>query len=132
MERSISSNDRQIVAANIGSMHYQPHEGTHPSRTSPSDGRRYPDNSSDDNRSLRGRGYPNEREDPQRKEGIQTGIEDLQGEEDPTVMGDPKIDMEEDHLMETEDHLMEEDCLMEEDHLMMEDHLMEMKDPHNA
>ena len=67
-----------------------------------------PDDSSDDNRSLRGRGYPNERGRPQRKRGIQTVTEDPQGEEDYPVMEDPQIDMEEDHPMK-EDPLMEED-----------------------
>ena len=67
----------------------------------------------------------------QMKEGIPTETEDLQGEEDHTIMGDPQIDMEdtpveESHLMEMEDHLMEEDPLM------MEDHLMEMEDPQDA
>ena len=66
------------------------------------------------------------KEDPQRKRGIQTMTEDPQGEEDYPVMEDPQIDMEEDHL-EEEDHLMEEDPP-----LMMEDHQMDMEDPQDA
>ena len=45
-------------------MHYHPHEGISPSRTSTSNERGYPDDSSDDNRSLKGWGYPNERGRP--------------------------------------------------------------------
>ena len=74
---------------------------------------------------------PMKEEDHLRKEGIQTETEDLQEEEDCTIMEDPQIDMEEDHLME-EDYLMEVDCQMEEDPLMIEGHLMEIKNPHDT
>ena len=45
-------------------------------------------------------------EDHQRKEGIQTETEDLQEEEDYTIMEDPQIDME--ATLVEEDHLMEQ------------------------
>ena len=64
---------------------------------------------------------PMKEEGHQMMEGILTETEDLQEEEDNKMIGDPQIDME-------EDHLMEEDCLMGEDPLMMEGHLMEMED----
>ena len=63
-ERSTSSDDRQIVATNLSGMPYYPHEGIQPQRQSTSNGRRYPDDSSDDNRSHRGQGYPDERGRP--------------------------------------------------------------------
>ena len=119
-----------MVTENISSMQYHPHERIHPQRTSTANRRDSPDDSSDDNKSLRGRGYPNERGRPPER-GIQTVIEDPQGEEDYPVMEDPQIDMEEDHLME-EDHPMEEDSLMEEDPLMMEGHQMETEGPQDA
>ena len=57
-----------MVTENISSMQYHPHEGIHPQRTSTANRRDSPDDSSDDNRSLRGRGYPNERGRPPEKE----------------------------------------------------------------
>ena len=68
VERGISSNDRQMVTDNIGNMQYHLHEGIHPPRTSTSNRRDSPDNSSDDSRSCRGRGYPNERGRPPERE----------------------------------------------------------------
>ena len=50
-ERVISNSNRQMVAENISSMQYHPHEGIHPQRTSTSNERGSPDDSSDDNRS---------------------------------------------------------------------------------
>ena len=64
VERGISSNDRQMVTDNIGNMQYHLHEGIHPPRTSTSNRRDSPDNSSDDSQSHRGRGYTNERGRP--------------------------------------------------------------------
>ena len=57
-----------MVTENISSMQYHPHERIHPQRTSTANRRDFPDDSSDDNRSLRGRGYPNERGRPPEKE----------------------------------------------------------------
>ena len=68
VERVISNSDRQMVTENISSMQYHPHEGIHPQRTSTANRRDSSDDSSDDNRSLRGRGYPNERGRPPEKE----------------------------------------------------------------
>ena len=68
-----------MVTDNIGNMQYHLHEGIHPPRTSTSNQRDSPDNSSDDNRSCRGRGYPNERGRPperERERGIQTVTEE--------------------------------------------------------
>ena len=124
VKRGISSNDRQMMTDNIGNMQYHLHKGVHPPRISTSNRRDSPDDSSDDGRSHRGRGYPNERGRPPRREGLPNN-------------GRPQIDMEEDHLIEEnclveEDHLEGEDHLVEEDPLMMEDHQMEMEDPQDA
>ena len=54
VERLTSSRDRQIVSEIISSVQHYPHEGTHPQRISTSNRRDYPDDSSDNNRSLRG------------------------------------------------------------------------------
>ena len=54
VERLISSSDRQIVTENICIVQYHPHEGIHRQRISTSNRRDYPDDSSDDNRLLRG------------------------------------------------------------------------------
>ena len=137
VERVISNSNRRMVTENISSMQYHPHEGIHPQRTSTSNRRDSPDDSSDDNRSLRGKDILMKEEDPQRKRGIQTVIEDPQGEEDYPAMEDPQIDMEEDNPMKEdplieEYYLMEEDNPMEEDPLIMEDHQMEMEGPQDA
>ena len=109
VERGISSNGRQIVPDHRSSIPYYPHEGIHPPRTSTANRRDSSDNSSDDSRLQRGRGYSNERgRPPERERDTQAVTEDLQGEEDYPVMEDPQIDMEEDHLM-MEDPLMMED-----------------------
>ena len=68
VERLISSRDRWIVTENISSVRYHPHEGINPQRISTSNRRDYPDDSSNDNRSLRGQRYPNERERPPDRE----------------------------------------------------------------
>ena len=126
VERGISSNDRQMVTGNIGNMQYHLHEGVNPPRTSISHSRDSPDDSSDDSRSHRGRGYPNERGRPPEREMYSNSDRGRpQGEKGYPVMEDPQIDME-------EDHLLEEDCLVEEDPLMMEDHQMEMEDPQDT
>ena len=54
VERLTSSRDRRIVSENISIVRHNPHEGIHPQRTSTSNRRDYLDDSSDDNRSLRG------------------------------------------------------------------------------
>ena len=128
VERGILDNDRCIVPDHRSSIPYYPHEGIHPPRTYTANRRDSSDNSSDDNRLQRRRGYSHEREGLQRERDTQVETEDLQGEEDYPVMEDPQIDMEEDHLM-MEDHLMEEDPLMMEDPLMTEDHRVAMEDP---
>ena len=64
MERLTSSRGRRIVSENISITQHHPREGTHPQRTSTSHRRDYLDDSSNDNRSLRGRRYPNERGRP--------------------------------------------------------------------
>ena len=67
---------------------------------------------------IEGEDIPVKEEGHQMKEGIPTETEDLQGEEDHKMMGDPQIDME--------------DTLVKEDPLMMEGHLMEMVDSQDA
>ena len=57
-----------MVNDNIGNMQYHLHEGVHPPRTSTSNRRDSPDDSSDDSRSHRGRGYSNERGRPPERE----------------------------------------------------------------
>ena len=64
VERGISSNDWQMVTENISSIQYHPHEGSHPQRSSTSNRRDSSDDSCDDRRSHRGRGYPDERGRP--------------------------------------------------------------------
>ena len=68
VERGISSHDRRIVTENRSSIQYYPHEGIHPQRTSTANRRDSSDNSSDDSRSHRGRGYSNERGRPPERE----------------------------------------------------------------
>ena len=68
VERGMSSNDRQIVSENISSIQYYPYEGIHPPRTSTTNRRDSSDNSSDDSRLQRGRGYSNERGRPPKRE----------------------------------------------------------------
>ena len=68
VERGISSNDRQIMSENRSSIQYYPHEGIHPQRTSTTNRRDSSDNSSDDSRLQRGRGYSNERGRPPERE----------------------------------------------------------------
>ena len=68
VERVISNSDRQMLTENISSMQYHPHEGIHPHRILTANRRDSPDDSSDDTRSLRGRGYPNERGRPPERE----------------------------------------------------------------
>ena len=57
-----------MVTENINSMQYHPQDGVHPQRTSTFNRKDFLDDSSDDSRSLRGRGYPNERGRPPEKE----------------------------------------------------------------
>ena len=68
VERGISSNDRQIMSENRSSIQYYPHEGIHPQRTSTANRRDSSNNSSDDSRLQRGRGYSNERGRPPERE----------------------------------------------------------------
>ena len=68
VERGISSNDRQIVPDHRSSIPYYPHEGIHPQRTSTTNRRDSSNNSSDDSRLQRGRGYSNERGRPPERE----------------------------------------------------------------
>ena len=71
------------------SIPYHPHEGIHPQRTSTANRRDSSNNSSDDSRLQRGRGYSNERgRPPERERDTQAVTEDLQGEEDYPVMED--------------------------------------------
>ena len=67
MERGISSCIMQIMPESRNSIQYYPHEGIHPQRTSIANIRDSSDNSSDDSRLQRGRGYSNERGRPQRE-----------------------------------------------------------------
>ena len=67
MERVISNSERRMVTENISSIQYHPHERIYLQRTSTANRRDSPDDSSDDNRSLKGRGYPNERGRPPEK-----------------------------------------------------------------
>ena len=90
MERRILSNDRQIVPDHRSSIPYNLPEGIHPPRTSTAIRRDSSNNSSDDSRLQRGRGYANERgRPPERERDTQAVTEDLQGEEDYPVMEDP-------------------------------------------
>ena len=111
---SITNRDRRVISENIGIGQNYPCEGTYPQGTSTLNRRDYLEDSSDDNRSYRGRKYPNERGRPldegrypnrERRPPRRGGSQDN---------GRPQIDME--------------DPLMEEDPLMMEDHLIEMED----
>ena len=57
-----------MVTECIGSLQYHSHERIHPQRTLTTMRRDSLDDSSDDNRSLRGRGYPGERGRPPERE----------------------------------------------------------------
>ena len=57
-----------MVTGRIGSLQDHSHERIHSQRTSTAMRRDSPDESSDDNRSLRGRGYPSERGRPPERE----------------------------------------------------------------
>ena len=92
------SNDRHIVPDHRSSIPYYPHEGINPPRTSTANRRDSSDNSSDDSRLQRRRGYS---QDLQRERDTQAVTEDPQGEEDYPVMEDPQIDMEEDQRKTT-------------------------------
>ena len=61
MKRLTSSRDRRIVSENMNKVQHNPHEGIYPQRMSTSHRRDYPDDSSEDNRSLRGQRYSSER-----------------------------------------------------------------------
>ena len=122
---------------NIGNMQYPLHEGIHPPRTSISNRKDSPDNSSDDSRSHRGRGYPNERgrplererypnsdrgrpprreglpsngRPPDRYEGGPPDRGELPGGGGPLMMEDHQIEME-----DPQDTLIEEDTQDQED-----------------
>ena len=78
VERRILSNDRQIMPHHRCSIPYYPHVGFHPPRTSTANRRDSSDNSSDDSRLQRGRGYSNEKgRPPQRERDTQAVTEDL-------------------------------------------------------
>ena len=62
------SNDRCIMPDHRSSIPYYPHEGLHPPRTSTANRRGSSDNSSDDSRLQRGRGYSHERGRPPERE----------------------------------------------------------------
>ena len=68
VERRILSNDRQNVPDHRSSIPYYPHKGIHPPRTSTANRRDSSNNSSDDSRLQRGRGYSNERGRPPERE----------------------------------------------------------------
>ena len=68
VERGILDNDRRIMPDHRSSIPYYPHEGIHPPRTSTANRRDSSDNSSDDNRLQRGRGYSYERGRPPERE----------------------------------------------------------------
>ena len=68
VERILSNSDRRMMTENISNMQNHSHEGIHPHRTSTSNRRHSPDDSIDDSRSHRGRGYPSERGRPPEKE----------------------------------------------------------------
>ena len=68
VDRSIPSSERQIVLDNRGSGPSYQHEGMHPQRTSTTNRRDSSDNSSDNSRFQRGRGYANERGRPPERE----------------------------------------------------------------
>ena len=70
VERVISNSNRQRVTESISSMPYHPHERIHPQRTSTANERDSPYDSGGDSRSLRERGYPNERGRPPRRGGL--------------------------------------------------------------
>ena len=53
-ERLTSSRERRIISENISIVQHPPHEGIHPQQMSTSTRRDYPDDNSNDNRSLRG------------------------------------------------------------------------------
>ena len=80
-------------------MQYHSREGIHPQRTSTTNRRDSPDDSSDDNRSLRGRGYPNERGRPPEKERYSNSDRRAPRRGGLPSNGSPQIDMEEDHPM---------------------------------
>ena len=134
MERVISNSGGQMVTENISSMQYHPHEGIHLQRTSTSNRRDSPDDSSDDNRLPRGRGYPNERGRPPEKERYPNSDSRPPRRGGLPSNGRPPDRYGGGHPMK-EDPLMEEDCMMEEDHPMEEDllrmevHQMETEGP---
>ena len=68
VERRTLSDDRQIMPDHEHSIPYYPHEGIHPPRTSTANRRDSSNNSSDDSRLQRGRGYSNERGRPPERE----------------------------------------------------------------
>ena len=79
------------MSENKNNIYYYPHEGIHPQRTSTANWRDSSDNSSEDSRLQRGRGYSNERgRPPERERDTQAETEDLQGKEDYPVMEDPR------------------------------------------
>ena len=119
VERLISSRGRRIVPDNINMAQHHPQEGIHPQRTSTSNRRDYPDDSSNDNRSLRGHRYSNERGRPpeegrypnrDRRPPRRGGLHNNGRPPDRYGGGPPDGGGP----------------------LMMEDYLMETEDPHNA
>ena len=109
MDRSIPSGDRQSVLENRSSVPSYLPEGIHLPRTSTVNRRDSSDDSSDNGRFHRGRGYSNERGRPPERERYPS-----RDRRPPRRRGLPSNGRPPDLIDLMEDHLMMEDCLMEE------------------
>ena len=137
VDRSITSSERQIELDNRDSVPSYLHEGIHLPRASTANRRDSSDNSSDNSRYQRGRGYAIERGRPPERERYPSRDRRPPRRRGVSSNGRPQIDIVEyplmmEYCLMMEECLMEEDGLMMEDPLMMEDHLMEMEDPQDV